>query len=71
MESIVKKVKLKMTEATNFPANTTEKKNRDPSKYIKAAKKNKWINHVKKCSSEKNVRYKEALALAKKSYRKK
>lgn len=31
---------------------------------------NQWINHVKKVASEKNISYKDALSVAKKTYKK-
>lgn len=43
----------------------TIKKKRDPANYIKAAKKNQWIKHVKKIGKKQNISYKEALKLCK------
>jgi|LakMenEpi03Aug12_release.lakeMendotaPanAssembly.Ray.scaffolds.fasta_scaffold1324520_2 hypothetical protein len=41
------------------------KKKRDPDNYIKAAKKNTWIKHVKKVGKKNNISYKEALQVCK------
>lgn len=71
-ESIVKKMKLKMTKPSEFPISTeiVTKKSRDTTNYIAAAKKNKWIKHVKKCSKEHKVDYKTAMAIATRKYKK-
>jgi hypothetical protein len=54
----------------DFPKspNNSSNKPRDVTNYIAAAKKNKWIKHVKKCSKVHKVDYKTALALATKKY---
>jgi hypothetical protein len=43
----------------------TVKNKRDPTNYIKAAKKNMWIKHVKSEGKKKNLSYKEALKVCK------
>jgi hypothetical protein len=47
------------------PINELPKRKRNPAKYIEAAKKNKWIQHVKKIGKKGNVSFKEALKLCK------
>lgn len=42
------------------------RKKRDPANYIKAAKKNKWIKHVKNVGKKSQISYKEALKMCKK-----
>lgn len=68
--NVKKNQKLKVTNPIEFPSsiNVTAKKPRDVTNYIAAAKKNRWIKHVKKCSKVHKVDYKTALALATKKY---
>lgn len=62
-----KKLSTKMTtEIVPTEKNETSKKKRDPTNYIKAAKKNQWIKHVKNIGKKSNISYKEALKLCKK-----
>lgn len=43
----------------------SSKKKRDSSNYIKAAKKNQWIKHVKNVGKKKNLSFKDALKICK------
>lgn len=43
----------------------TIKKKRNPDNYIKAAKKNPWIKHVKNIGKKNKISYKEALKACK------
>lgn len=71
--NVKKNQKLKMSNPSDFPAMSKNpiKKPRDVTNYIAAAKKNQWINHVKKCSKVHKVDFKTALVLATKKYKNK
>jgi hypothetical protein len=67
--NLLKKAKPKSNEANtqlvNVSTDVLNRKKRDPANYIKAAKKNKWIKHVKKIGKKSNVSFKDALKLCK------